>query len=436
MDKRIGLAVVTGDEAEALHAVEELDRAGGALAGQLALRRLFLGHGDNIANRFEVACRDLAAAINQVELKLLALSQAFQPGALNRADVDEHVLTPAIALNEAEAFVCIEEFYRAGSFTNDLGRHSAAATAARSAAAEAAAITAAEARPIAAETAAAATTAAESVTAAAAKPVATATTCERIKAFLRETIPLVAPTAATPSIETHKLELTFASPHSTHPEARTNRTGRQGKRALRPLLCRVADRPIYPQVRIEFGGAAILPGREPASVTFLQAGLPSCLPGAGLAGGRRRSALPMFRQLSEYVFASPQIGLDEVVEAAVQGITLIVNNRPEDESDDQTPGAAIEAAARASGLGYVAIPVTHAGFSETQIEAMAKALAASKGPVLAYCRSGTRSTLLWALAEASRGADPAGLTAAAANAGYDLGPIRTLLDMLASRGAQ
>jgi uncharacterized protein (TIGR01244 family) len=144
----------------------------------------------------------------------------------------------------------------------------------------------------------------------------------------------------------------------------------------------------------------------------------------------------MFRQLSEHVFASPQIGLDEVAVAAAQGIGLIVNNRPEDESDDQTPGAEIEAAARAAGLGYVAIPVTHAGFSEAQVEAMAKALSASAGPVLAYCRSGTRSTLLWALAEASRGADPGELAAAAARAGYDLGPIRTLIDMLAARGTQ
>jgi uncharacterized protein (TIGR01244 family) len=144
----------------------------------------------------------------------------------------------------------------------------------------------------------------------------------------------------------------------------------------------------------------------------------------------------MFRQLSEHVFASPQIGLAEVAEAAAQGIALIVNNRPEDESDDQTPGAAIEAAARAAGLGYIAIPVTHAGFSEAQVEAMSAALAASKGPVLAYCRSGTRSTLLWALAEASGGSNPDELAAAAARAGYDLGPIRTLVDMLAAREKQ
>ena len=82
----------------------------------------------------------------------------------------------------------------------------------------------------------------------------------------------------------------------------------------------------------------------------------------------------MFRQLTDQVFVSPQISLAEVAEAAAQGVTLIINNRPEDESDDQVPGAEIETAARAAGMDYAAIPVTHAGFSQWQMEAMAKAL--------------------------------------------------------------
>jgi uncharacterized protein (TIGR01244 family) len=141
----------------------------------------------------------------------------------------------------------------------------------------------------------------------------------------------------------------------------------------------------------------------------------------------------MFRRLTAQLQVSPQIGLAEVAEAAAQGVTLIVNNRPEGESDDQTPGPDIEAAAQAAGLGYVAIPVTHAGFSGPQVTAMAEALNGASGPVLAYCRSGTRSTLLWALAEASEGGDPDALTNMAAKAGYDLGPVRPLMDMLKAR---
>lgn len=140
----------------------------------------------------------------------------------------------------------------------------------------------------------------------------------------------------------------------------------------------------------------------------------------------------MFRKLTDTVYASPQIGLGEIEEARALGVTLIVNNRPEGESDDQVPGEEIAAAARAAGIDYLAIPVTHAGFAQNQVDAMAQALARADGPVLAYCRSGTRSTLLWALARAKEGGDPDELTAQAAAAGYDLSPVRQIMDMLAA----
>jgi uncharacterized protein (TIGR01244 family) len=141
----------------------------------------------------------------------------------------------------------------------------------------------------------------------------------------------------------------------------------------------------------------------------------------------------MFVKLSDLVWASPQIGVAQVAEAAAQGIKLIINNRPEGESDDQTPGRDIAAAAHAAGIAYVAIPVTHAGFSEPQVSAMVAALGETPAPVLAYCRSGTRSTLLWALAEASKGVSPQELASKAANAGYDVSGIAPLLDMLSAK---
>jgi uncharacterized protein (TIGR01244 family) len=141
----------------------------------------------------------------------------------------------------------------------------------------------------------------------------------------------------------------------------------------------------------------------------------------------------MFIKLAPGMLVAPQICCDDVAEAARQGVTLVINNRPEDESDDQTAGADIAAAASEAGLDYVSIPVTHSGFSEPQVKAMADALASASGPVLAYCRSGTRSTLLWALAEASVGGDPDALTNIAAKAGYDVNPIRPLMDMLKAR---
>jgi uncharacterized protein (TIGR01244 family) len=143
----------------------------------------------------------------------------------------------------------------------------------------------------------------------------------------------------------------------------------------------------------------------------------------------------MFRTLTDRMFVAPQITSADVAEAREAGVTLIINNRPDDESADQTPGSAIEAAARTAGIDYVAIPVTHAGFAEWQVSAMADAIEKADGKILAYCRSGTRSTLLWALARASQGEHPAVLTEQAADAGYDLTPIAAMMDMLRGRAS-
>ena len=141
----------------------------------------------------------------------------------------------------------------------------------------------------------------------------------------------------------------------------------------------------------------------------------------------------MIRKIDEQISVAPQIAPEDVVAFADAGFKAIVNNRPEGEELGQPTGASIRAAAEAAGLAYAEIPVTHAGFSATQVEAMAKALEGAGGPVLAYCRSGTRSCNLWALAEASRGGDPDTLTAKAAGAGYDISGIRPLLDALSGR---
>lgn len=139
----------------------------------------------------------------------------------------------------------------------------------------------------------------------------------------------------------------------------------------------------------------------------------------------------MIRQINESISVAPQIAVEQVAEIAAAGYTTIVNNRPDDEDAGQPSGEAIRAAAKAAGLKYVSIPVTHAGFSHPQIDAMTQALTDSDGPVLAYCRSGTRSCNLWALAAAKAGRNPNLLLAQAEDAGYDLRGIRPMLDALA-----
>lgn len=140
-----------------------------------------------------------------------------------------------------------------------------------------------------------------------------------------------------------------------------------------------------------------------------------------------------FRPLSDSVFASPQIGVQDIAEAKQLGVTLVINNRPDGESPDQPEGAEIEAAASAAGIDYRAIPVGGAGFGEWQVAAMAEALNGTEGKVIAYCRSGTRSTLLWALAQAREGSPVAEIAGAAAGAGYDVAPVRAALEMFEAR---
>lgn len=140
-----------------------------------------------------------------------------------------------------------------------------------------------------------------------------------------------------------------------------------------------------------------------------------------------------FRMLSDGVLASPQLTLADVTAAKSRGVTLVVNNRPEGEAEDQTPGAAIEAAARAAGMDYLAIPIIPGTFDEAQVHAMAEALGRADGNVLAYCRTGTRSTLLWALTQAANGKAIEAIAAAAAAAGYDVSPVLPAMMELSRR---
>lgn len=140
-----------------------------------------------------------------------------------------------------------------------------------------------------------------------------------------------------------------------------------------------------------------------------------------------------FRTLSPTFLASPQITLDDVEAARQAGVTLVINNRPDGEDPSEPQGDEIASAAKATGIEYLAIPIGHSGFSEPQIDSMVEALNGASGTVLAYCRSGTRSTFLWSLAKAKTGADPDAIANAAMAAGYDISPIRAMMDMLAAR---
>jgi uncharacterized protein (TIGR01244 family) len=123
-----------------------------------------------------------------------------------------------------------------------------------------------------------------------------------------------------------------------------------------------------------------------------------------------------FRKVTDRFAVSPQISAADVAAAAADGVTLVINNRPDGEAPDQPAGAVIEAAAREAGLDYVHIPVLGRPTS-AQVQAMNAAIEAAPGKVLAYCRSGTRSITTWALGVDEPRETVLGLARAA---GYDL----------------
>lgn len=125
------------------------------------------------------------------------------------------------------------------------------------------------------------------------------------------------------------------------------------------------------------------------------------------------------RPLDQTVWAAPQIAVEDLPRIAALGVRTVVNNRPDGEDHGQPTSAEIEAAVRSAGLDYIHAPI--AGMpGPDAVRAVATVLEADE-PVLLYCRSGTRSTVAWALAmRALDRAEPGELRSAAANAGYDL----------------
>lgn len=130
--------------------------------------------------------------------------------------------------------------------------------------------------------------------------------------------------------------------------------------------------------------------------------------------------MPEFRRVTEQFSVAPQLSPEDLARAASLGFTLVINNRPDGEEAGQPSAAEMAAAARAAGLAYVHIPVRGAP-SPDQVEDNYRAVEAASGPVLAFCRSGTRSIVTWSLgqfqADEMSGAE---LVELGARAGYDL----------------
>ena len=136
-----------------------------------------------------------------------------------------------------------------------------------------------------------------------------------------------------------------------------------------------------------------------------------------------------FIQLADGFYVSPQITPADIKKAGALGITTIINNRPDHEEAGQPLGEEIEKAAKDAGMTYIAIPISHGGITDEDLIRFDEAVA-SAGPVLGFCRTGTRSTILRAVAAARSGRDVSEIIAEAATAGYDLSAQRAMLEGL------
>jgi uncharacterized protein (TIGR01244 family) len=133
--------------------------------------------------------------------------------------------------------------------------------------------------------------------------------------------------------------------------------------------------------------------------------------------------MTQFRRVTDRLSVSPQIPVSDLAAAAGQGFRLVINNRPDGEEPGQPTSGEMEAAASAAGLGYAHVPV-RGGPTQEQVETQARLIAQANGPTLAFCRSGTRSIVTWALGEALSGARSRDeLVRLGRDAGYDLSGV-------------
>ena len=136
------------------------------------------------------------------------------------------------------------------------------------------------------------------------------------------------------------------------------------------------------------------------------------------------------RQITDTYFVAPQLDPSDMALAAAEGVTTIIANRPDSEVPASHQVDVMQKAAEDAGLAFVILPITHQTMTPEAVATQADAINSGE-KVLAYCASGTRSTIIWAMGQASAGdltVDE--IMAAAAKGGYDLSNVQPLLSQL------
>ncbi len=138
------------------------------------------------------------------------------------------------------------------------------------------------------------------------------------------------------------------------------------------------------------------------------------------------------RQITETYTVAPQLEPGDMATLAAQGVTTVICNRPDGENPAPLQAAAMQAAAEAAGLAFVFNPVVGGQLTMDNVEEQRDAIDGSDGPVVAYCASGNRSTIVWALGQA--GDLPTDeIIARGEKWGYQLEWLRPQIEALAAR---
>lgn len=136
------------------------------------------------------------------------------------------------------------------------------------------------------------------------------------------------------------------------------------------------------------------------------------------------------RQITPTYFVAPQLDPADMADVAAAGITTVICNRPDEEVPPPFQAGVMEAAALAAGLEFVRLPLTHQTMTPPNVGRQMECAETSKGPVLAYCASGTRSTVVWCLGQAGQ-METDDILSAARSGGYDLANMRPTLEAIA-----
>ncbi len=136
------------------------------------------------------------------------------------------------------------------------------------------------------------------------------------------------------------------------------------------------------------------------------------------------------KRINDRISVSEQIIPADVPAIVAAGFRTVINNRPDGEAVDQPSRAAVRTAVEAAGLNFIDIPFTSGRQTRADVDAFGAAVETSEGPILAYCRSGTRSASIWAMSRAAASEPVDEVLRDVAGAGYDLAALRPMLETL------